>query len=282
MTSTTKLQAYFLSTKPGLLFGNLLTALAGYFLSPPSFDFLHFLYFILAMLTLMGSSALLNNLYDHEHDALMERTKKRPLPQNALSRKEGYLFAFFLFAVSLTIFLFLFNALALFLGLIALITYMPIYTIAKYKTPYAVFIGALAGALPPLIGFAASHNTLSLGSFFLFTTLFLWQIPHFYAIGLFRSDDYKKVGIPLYPIVKGEKKSRQQILLFILLYALSLFLLYFSDAFSWISLTLLSLLNLYWLFTSLKQTPVLLWSKKTFRISLIAITLLSIAIIFHL
>jgi protoheme IX farnesyltransferase len=161
-----------------------------------------------------GGAAVLNQVYEHHTDALMRRTRLRPLPDGRIALADARTFGVVLSASGLLILATRANWLAAALALLTLMVYLAIYTPMKRRTSFATLIGAAPGALPPLIGWTASHGSIGWGGATLFTILFLWQIPHFMAIAWLYRDDYGKAGFPMLPVVEpnGRRAGSQALL----------------------------------------------------------------------
>ncbi len=209
---------YLSLTKPRITFLVLITTLAGLGLAArglPSFEIVFF--------TLLGtglasaSASTLNNFLDRELDALMERTRGRPLPAGRLRPSEALALGITLGAGSFVILGVFVHLLSALLALLAILIYTGIYTAwLKRTTPLCTVIGGVAGALPPVIGWTAVTNQIDLGALVLFMILFLWQPPHFWALALLRKDEYSKAGLPMLPVVHGAERTRRQSLFYVL------------------------------------------------------------------
>lgn len=201
-----KLAAFLELTKPRIAFMLVLTSAAGFYLgSKGSFDFLLFINSMIGIVLLAFGVATLNQFIERRTDALMERTAKRPIPTNKVSPAEALIFGLIL-TVSAEIYLaFLVNTLTAILGLVVIVGYVLLYTPLKTKTSVSTAIGAIPGAMPPLMGWTSSANEITLGAWVLFALLFLWQFPHFLAIAWMYKDQYEKAGILMLPVV--EKKG---------------------------------------------------------------------------
>jgi protoheme IX farnesyltransferase len=151
-----------------------------------------------------GGAAVLNQVYERETDALMQRTRLRPLPDQRVTPEEARTFGTLLAGAGLVFLSVSANALAALLALVTLVVYLTVYTPMKRRSPLATLIGAVPGALPPLIGWTAASGSLSLGGWALFTIVFLWQIPHFMAIAWLYRDDYARAGFPMLPVVEPD------------------------------------------------------------------------------
>jgi len=172
-----------------------------------------------------SSAAAINHVIDQKSDAVMKRTSNRPIPQGALSTRQCLVFAFALGGLAMLILLTLVNALTAVLTFFSLIGYAVIYTVyLKRATPQNIVIGGAAGAMPPVLGWAAVTNEITAGALLLFLIVFIWTPPHFWALAIHRRDDYAKVDIPMLPVTHGIAFTRVQIMLYtILLFIISIF-----------------------------------------------------------
>lgn len=166
-----------------------------------------------------GGSIAINQVKERNYDALMKRTKNRPLPTNRLTIKEAIIFAITCILVGLIMLYFVTNELTILLSLLSMMLYCFVYTPLKRVGPIAVFVGAIPGALPPLIGWAATTGIISFEALIIFGIQFIWQFPHFWAIAWIADEDYKKAGFKLLP--SGGKKDFQTAIN-IMIYTLSL------------------------------------------------------------
>jgi heme o synthase len=165
-----------------------------------------------------GAAGALNMWYDADIDARMARTAARPIPRGRVTPGEAAGFGFTLAAFSIVTLGLLVNLLAAALLAFTIFFYVAIYTVwLKRSTPQNIVIGGAAGALPPVIGWAAATGTLSIEPLLLFLIIFFWTPPHFWALSLYRIEDYARAGIPMLPVVAGEQETRRQILLYTLI-----------------------------------------------------------------
>ena len=160
-----------------------------------------------------GGAAVLNQLYERETDALMRRTRLRPLPDGRVAPADARIFGIALSLAGLLLLAARANWLAAGLALATILVYLIVYTPMKRRTPLSTLVGAVPGALPVLIGWTASHGSVALGGATLFTIVFLWQIPHFMAIAWLYRDDYGKAGFPMLPVIdpQGRRAGRQAV-----------------------------------------------------------------------
>ena len=214
-----KFAAYFELTKPRIAFLLVLTSAAGFYLGAnKGFDAVLFVNSMIGILLLAFGVATLNQVWEKDLDALMERTAKRPLPTQKMSAAEALVFGISLCVVAEIYLAFLVNALTAVLGLIVIVGYVLLYTPLKTRTSASTAVGALPGALPPLMGWTAAANEITLGAWILFAILFLWQFPHFLAIAWMYKEQYAKAGILMLPVVEPAGKiTAQQIVIFAIL-----------------------------------------------------------------
>ena len=151
-----------------------------------------------------GGASALNMLFERRTDALMERTRVRPLPSGRLKPSEALFFGLAVSAVGLAELYWLSGSLAAFFALLTWVSYLFVYTPLKRRTSFSTIVGAVPGALPPVIGWAAARGSVDHGTFLLFAILFLWQIPHFLAIAWMYRDDYARSGLPMLPVLDAE------------------------------------------------------------------------------
>jgi protoheme IX farnesyltransferase len=167
-----------------------------------------------------GAAGALNMWYDADIDARMARTAGRPIPRGRVTPGEAAGFGFTLAVFSVVSLGLLVNVLAASLLAFTIFFYVAIYTVwLKRSTPQNIVIGGAAGALPPMIGWAAASGSMAIEPILLFLIIFLWTPPHFWALSLYRSQDYARAGIPMLPVVAGEQETRRQILLYTLILA---------------------------------------------------------------
>ena len=194
--------------KPRLSVFVILTAVGGISFAPGSHPPLKSLIAILMTALIVGGANALNCFFERDKDGQMRRTMTRPFPSGRLPLGWPMVFWLVVVLISLPVLAWSANLLTAGLGLGALITYAFIYTPLKYKTPQALYIGAIPGAAPPLMGWTTVTNSIDLGGLALFAVLFFWQLPHFLAISLYLKEDYGRAGMKLYSIVYGERRTR--------------------------------------------------------------------------
>jgi protoheme IX farnesyltransferase len=170
-----------------------------------------------------GGAGAVNHYWDRDIDARMKRTASRPIPAGRISPRAALVFGFGLATLSFVLMSLTVNLLAASLALAGFLGYVGVYTIwLKRRTPQNIVIGGAAGAIPPLVGWAATTGSLSWTAVYLFAIVFYWTPPHFWSLSLLMKDEYEKVSVPMMPVVRGERETRKQILLYsLLLYAVT-------------------------------------------------------------
>jgi len=211
-TATHTRAADFLAlTKPRLNLLVIATAAAGYYLgSGHQFDIVTCTHMVLGTALVAGGSAAYNQIVERRVDALMERTRWRPLAAGRLGTREAFWFATALSLAGLLWLVLATNWLAAAVALLTLGTYVVLYTPLKLRTSFATVVGAIPGALPPMIGWAAATNTLSREAWLLFALVFFWQMPHFLAIAWLCREDYGRAGFPMLPVIEPDGRSTAQ------------------------------------------------------------------------
>ena len=208
---------YALLLKPRVMSLVLFTGVAGMLLAPGEIDLLTAFIAVVCIAVGAGASGAVNMWYDRDIDSVMERTMNRPLPL-AASTPVALWLGTTLSLVSVGVMGIWVNLMSAGLLAVTIAFYVFVYTIwLKRRTPQNIVIGGASGALPPMIGWAAVTNDISIGSLTLFAIIFMWTPPHFWALSLYRSGDYEKAGVPMMPVVSGIKETKRQILIYTLL-----------------------------------------------------------------
>ena len=214
-SSESTVRDWFTLLKPGVMSLVVFTGAIGMWMAPNQ---LHPLLQFVAVLSIAlgsGAGAIINMWYDRDIDAVMLRTRTRPIAAGRIPPQEALAFGIMLSLASVTLLGLATNLLAAGILAFAIFFYGVIYTIwLKRSTPQNIVIGGAAGAFPPVIGWAAATGDVSLLSLSLFLIIFLWTPPHFWALALYRNDDYRKAGIPMMPVVKGADATKRQMLIY--------------------------------------------------------------------
>jgi protoheme IX farnesyltransferase len=205
---------YIALTKPRLNVLVVATSAAGYYLGatgPVNLPIMSAA--VIGTALVAGGAAALNQLYERGTDALMRRTRMRPLPDGRIAPSDARLFGLLISVAGLILLASIAGWLPALLALGTLTIYLLVYTPLKRRSPAATLVGAVPGALPPLIGWAASRGELSVGGLALFLIVFIWQIPHFMAIAWMYRDDYRLAGFPMLPVIEsdGRRTGRQAV-----------------------------------------------------------------------
>jgi protoheme IX farnesyltransferase len=206
--------AYVQLTKPDVTFLVVITTVAGFYLgSNGPMDWLRLMHTLCGTLLVAGGTAALNQYVERDMDAVMRRTAARPLPSGQLQPREVLIFGFSTIVLGAGWLAIAVSSLAATIALATSVLYLCVYTPLKTRTTWATAVGAVPGALPPLIGWAAAHHSLSVGGWVLFAILFFWQFPHFMAIAWMYREDYARAGIRMLPTVDptGNATFRQVI-----------------------------------------------------------------------
>jgi protoheme IX farnesyltransferase len=220
LAQPSKFSGYIALTKPDVSFLVLMTTGAGFYMGARGpIVWLHMLHVIFGTMMIAAGTAALNHYIERESDCYMRRTASRPLPSGLLTPAEALSFGLALSAAGAVDLYFVAGYLACLLGVVTCLSYLLAYTPLKKRTVWATFIGAIPGAIPPMIGWTAATGKLDAGAWLLFAILFFWQFPHFHAISWMYREDYARAGILMLPVVDkdGTRTFRQ-----IILYAASL------------------------------------------------------------
>lgn len=196
--------------------GNAMTTAAGFLLaSRGQIDYLLLFSTLLGLSLVVASAGVFNNYLDRDSDAKMSRTKNRPLAKKLISNERALIFAAVLGMLGFVLLAWLTNRLTVAITAGGFVTYVWLYGIWKYRSIHGTLIGSISGAVPPLVGYCAASNQLDAGAWILFAILVLWQMPHFFAIALYRLHDYAAASIPVLPVKKGAEETKVQMLVYI-------------------------------------------------------------------
>jgi protoheme IX farnesyltransferase len=226
-----KLLAFVELTKPRIAFMLVLTSAAGFYLgSTGIFDPVLFANSMIAIILLAFGVATLNQYWERETDRLMDRTATRPLPTSRVTTTEALGFGVLQCVIAELYLLIFVNKLTAILGIVVIVGYVLVYTPLKTRTSASTAIGAIPGALPPLMGWTAAANDVTIGAWALFAMQFLWQFPHFMAIAWMYREQYAKAGILMLPVVEpdGRLTARQIVMFTIMLVPVSLAPFFFN------------------------------------------------------
>ena len=247
------LKAFFNLMKPRVMSLVIFTCVVGLVIAPTKISFIDAALSLFAVALGSGAAGALNMWYESDLDSLMTRTCLRPIPTGKLTRNQALIFGILASLISVIILYVFSNFIAAMILTLTILFYVFVYTIwLKRKTPQNIVIGGASGALPPVIGWAIAMNGIALEPIILFLIIFIWTPSHFWALSLYKSEDYKKARIPMLPIISGVKTTK----LNILIYAIILFPIaispYFLDYYGLIYLIFATSFSAYYIFISYK------------------------------
>jgi protoheme IX farnesyltransferase len=276
-----RIKNYVLVAKPGIVVGNLISAAAGFFLaSKGRIDGLALLATLLGISLVVASGGVFNNCIDRNLDRRMLRTRNRALAQGIISPKIAVSYATLLGLAGLSLLWAATNLLAISILLAGLVIYVGVYSLyLKRHSVYAALIGSLAGATPPLAGYCAVTGRFDLGAVILLSVFSLWQMPHCYAIAIFRFEDYTAAAIPVLPVKQGTVAAKKHMVGYILAFMAATLMLTVGGYTGYSTFVVATGLGLSWLYmawSGSKAKDERLWAKKLFIFSILTIFILSL------
>ncbi|MCX6990700.1 MAG: heme o synthase [Chlamydiae bacterium] len=276
------LKTYYKLTKPGIIMGNAITASGGFFLaSRGHIDLASFGFMLLGLSLIMASGCVFNNYSDRVIDEKMARTKNRALVKGEIPVRNALVFAMSLVTCGSLVLGVFTNFLTLAVAGAGFVVYVFIYTPLKTRTTHGTLIGSISGAIPPVVGYVAVSGRLDLGSLLLLLIVSLWQMPHFFAIAMYRLSEYKAASIPVLPAVKGIYITKVQMLIYTMAFLLTSLLPTVFGYTGYAYFTVATAMGLLWLILCIKGFTAKndnIWARKMFKLSLFVITALSIMI----
>ncbi|EKN4919085.1 protoheme IX farnesyltransferase [Yersinia enterocolitica] len=275
------IKQYLQVTKPGIIFGNLISVVGGLLLASKGvIDYPLFLATLFGVSLVVASGCVFNNYIDRDIDRIMERTKNRVLVKGLIDPKVSLIYASILGIAGMLLLYVGANPLAMWLAVIGFVIYVGVYSLyMKRKSVYGTLIGSLSGAAPPVIGYCAVTGQFDMGALILLLIFSLWQMPHSYAIAIFRFKDYQAANIPVLPVIKGISVTKNHITLYILAFMVATLMLTLSGYAGYKYLVVAAAVSVWWLGMALrgyKATNDSVWARKLFVFSIIAITSLSV------
>lgn len=276
------LSAYYQLTKPGIIRGNLITATGGFLLaSRGNVDFFLFLMMLLGTTLVIASGCVFNNYIDIKLDSAMERTKKRALVAGKISKEAALIFGSILGILGVFVFTIFTNSLATRVAIAGFLFYVVIYGYWKRRSIYGTLVGSVSGAVPPVIGYTAVSGRFDIASLLLFLVLVAWQMPHFYAIGIYRINEYKQAKLPILSIVKGVHLTKIHMILYVVSFIFFTSLMTLFGITGYIYLAIMLFVGIVWLFKGIKgleDKNDSSWARKMFSYSLLILLIFSILI----
>ncbi|BCZ56315.1 protoheme IX farnesyltransferase [Serratia marcescens] len=275
------IKQYLQVTKPGIIFGNLISVVGGFLLaSKGSIDYPLFLATLVGVSLVVASGCVFNNYIDRDIDKKMERTKNRVLVKGLIAPSVTLVYATALGIVGFALLYIAANPLAMWLAVMGFVVYVGVYSLyMKRHSVYGTLIGSLSGAAPPVIGYCAVTNEFDAGALILLAIFSLWQMPHSYAIAIFRFKDYQAANIPVLPVVKGISVAKNHITVYILAFMIATLMLTLVGYAGYKYLIVAAAVSVWWLGMALrgyKTENDSVWARKLFVFSIVAITSLSV------
>lgn len=273
---------FFSLAKPGIVFGNLIATAAGFFLaSQGHVDWLLLAQVLLGTALVIASGCALNNCADRDIDAKMQRTRNRVLVTGKLSTSQALQFAIITGVLGFGLLIYTPNWLLPTLGAFGFVVYVGFYTlISKRTSVHSTEIGSLSGACPPVMGYVAVTANMDTGAWLLLLIFCLWQIPHSYAIAIYRLDDYAAAKIPVLPIKQGIDSARRHMLVCTVAFTICCLLLSYINYTGWVFAVAMLILGTYWSYVIVSgyQQSKQLWGRRLFVLSVISICCFSVLI----
>ncbi|QHD94732.1 protoheme IX farnesyltransferase [Proteus terrae subsp. cibarius] len=274
------IKQYLQVTKPGIIFGNLISVIGGFLLaSKGEIDYSLFFATLLGVSLVVASGCVFNNYIDRDIDRIMERTKNRPLVKGLIDPRISLIYASVL-GIAGVVLLYVaaptcnvYRCIRFYYLCWGFSLYM------KRKSVYGTLIGSLSGSAPPVIGYCAVSGEFDAGAAILLLIFSLWQMPHSYAIAIFRFKDYQAANIPVLPVIKGISVAKRHIILYILAFMIATLMLTLVGYAGYKYLIVASAVSIWWLGMALsgyKATNDIVWARKLFIFSIVAITSLSV------
>jgi heme o synthase len=276
-----RIKNYLLVAKPGIVFGNLISAAAGFFLaSKGRVDGLALPATLIGISLVVASGCVFNNCVDRKIDRKMIRTRNRALAKGLISMKIAVSYATILGISGMALLWAATNLLSVVIVMAGLVIYVGVYSLyMKRNSVYGALIGSLAGATPPLAGYCAVTGRFDMGAVILLSIFSLWQMPHCYAIAVFRFDDYTDAAIPVLPVKQGTAAAKKHIVGYILAFMAATLMLTFGGYTGYSTFAVAIVLGLAWLYMAwlgYKAKDERLWAKKLFIFSILTIFILSV------
>lgn len=280
------MKTYYMLTKPGIILGNIITTIGGFALaSKGNIDYWLLFITLIGLGLVIASAGVFNNYIDRRADGKMERTKDRAFVKGLVSTPRALQFGLVLVVAGITILGIGTNLLTVLITLFGFFVYLVLYAFMKYHSFYGTLVGSVAGAVPPVVGYCAVSNSLDAGALLIFAILVLWQMPHFFAIAIYRHDDYAAASIPVLPVQKGMRATKIQMFFYIIAFLVTALALSQAGFTGYLYTVVVLLLSLAWLGMCvrgfyIKPEQDRTWAREMFVYSLVVIMGLCIVIPF--
>ena len=278
---SSKLRAYYQLTKPGVLYGNVLTAIAGFLLAAAGkIDWLLLTAATVGITLVVAAACVINNFLDQDIDRIMERTKTRPSVLGVISGRAMVIYGTTLLVLGTAILYLWTNWLVVAIGLLGFVTYVWLYgALSKRRSIHGTLVGSISGALPIAGGYAAVSGQIDAGLIITFLIMFFWQFPEFYSIAIYRHKEYAAAGVPVMPVVVGVPATIIQIYIYTLLYVLSTLALTVYGYTGGIYFVIMLTSGMWWIRLAnegLTTAQPEAWARRMFRFSMLATLLLCV------
>ncbi len=273
---------YYWLTKPGIIYGNAITTIGGFFLaSKGQIDWLLLVAVLFGISFVIASACVFNNIMDRDIDAKMGRTQHRAMVSGAISKSNAGIFGIILGLIGFSILWFYTNPLAMLIGFVGFFVYVAIYSPLKKRSVHATLVGTIPGSAPLIAGYCAVTNNFDKGALILFIIMVTWQMAHFYAIAIRRNKEYAAASVPVMSVKKGTLATKKYIMFYIVAYIAAIFLLYWFGFTGIYYLIVMELLALVWFYRGAQGFKTIddsLWAKRMFKFSLVLLLAFSVMI----
>ncbi|HVS58546.1 MAG TPA: heme o synthase [Candidatus Saccharimonadales bacterium] len=276
------IERYYSLTKPGVMYGNVITAVAGLLLGVGHFrtyDVGLWVALIVGMTLVIASACVLNNVLDQDIDRIMERTKGRAVAAGAIPGAHATIFSIVLGVVGIAVLALWVNWLVVGIGVFGFVVYVWLYgAFSKRKSIHGTLVGSISGAMPILGGYCAVSGRIDAAAILVFLVLFFWQFPEFYSIAIYRKKEYAAANVPVMTVVKGIKNTTIQIFVYTGLFVIASVLLTPFGYTGWTYFSIMLVLGAYWInmaWNGLKTDDSDTWARRMFHFSLVMLLVLS-------
>lgn len=272
---------YYTLTKPRVLYGNVITAAAGFlFASPAQIDWWLFLAVCVGTTLVIGAACVLNNVLDRDIDTLMARTKKRATVTGGVGARNAVIYSIILWLLGMGTLVAWTNALVVWVGLGGFLAYVVLYGMySKRMSIHGILVGSLSGAAPILGGYVGAANTIDAGAVITFMMMFIWQLPAFYSIAVYRQAEYARANVPVISVVRGIPNTIVQILVYTVVFVAASLLLQPLGYVGWTYTSIMGVLGLGWIAMAvqgLRAADADRWARLMFRYALIMMVAISV------
>ncbi len=275
---------YCLLMKPGIIMGNIVVTAGGFALaSKGTFNLPLFFATLIGLAFIIASACVFNNYIDRDTDKKMKRTKDRGLATGAISAYGAILFGVILGILGALVLYTFTNLITVSVALVGFFVYVILYSFSKYYSIHGTIVGSVAGAIPPVVGYCAVSNRIDAAAVILFFMMVMWQMPHFFAIAIYRIDDYMEASIPVMPVIRGMRETKIYMMLYVIAFTTVSILLTVYGYTGISYLVIVALLGVAWIRLCAKGFSCKndkLWARQMFIFSLVVVMTLYVTIPF--